>query len=242
MSMNLDSLRARLLHELQKSLNREMTADTVNQRNEQLTKGLATVERLIPKRDAILNDRSLSDDGKRDKIAALATESMSEFAHLERVVDRLEKDIDGTPIFSVKALADLVLRQLRNQEIRDGLRGLSQNERDTQFLRAAELNQEETLDAMLDSPGGPLVSPDMKRRALDARAQRLHPQAYAQYQQNLLLRDAVKAVLEHVCLCLVSMGVDPRAVAKTLGIVLHDVIEEKKRQEKQLRETPKVMA
>jgi hypothetical protein len=35
--------------------------------------------------------------------------------------------------------------------------------------------------------------------------------------------------LEHVCLCLVSMGADAKKVAQTLGITLHDVIEEQKR-------------
>lgn len=240
--MNLESLRARLHQDLQHTPNREMTAPTHNALNEQRTKVLATVERLIPKRDAIVNDRSLSDAGQRDKIAALATEFMSEFAHLERVMNRLDQDIDGTSIFTVKALADLVLRQLRNQETRDGVRGLTQNERDVHFLRSAEQDQDEVLDALIDAPGGPLVSAEMKRRALHARAERRHPQAYAQYQQNLLLRDSVKAVLEHVCLCLVSMGVDPQKIAKTLGVVLHDLLEEQKRAARTLRETPKAMA
>lgn len=230
MSMNLESLAARIYNDLlQRPLNREMARDTGIQYTEQLTKTQATTERLITSRDAIVRDRSLSPEGQRDKIAKLATEFMPEFAHLARVVDRLEKDIANTSIFAVKPLADLVLRQMRNQEIRNGLRGLNQNEQDVQFLQAAEHDQDEILDAMLDAPGAPLVSADMKRRALDARAQRLHPQAYVQHQQNVLLRDAVKALLEHVCLCLVSMGADAKKVAQTLGITLHDVIEEQKR-------------
>ncbi len=232
MSMNLESLKARIHNDLQQTPNREMTAETHNAINEQRLKVMGTIENKIPKRDAIVNDRSLSDDGKRAKIAALATDSMPEFAHLERVVDQLEKDITNTSIFTVKPLADLVLRQMRNHEIRDGVRGLNQNERDVHFLQAAEHDQEEVLDAMLDAPSGSLVSPDMKRRALDARAQRLHPQAYAQHQQNLLLRDSVKSLLEHVCLCLAAMGVDPRAIAKTLGVVLHDLIEVKNREDR----------
>lgn len=243
MRMNLESFRARLQHDLQATHNREMETDTVNQLREQQTKALATVERLIPKRDAIVNDRSLSDAGQRAKIAALATDFMPEFAHLERVEDRLGKDIANTSIFTVKPpISDAVVRQLRNQETRNGLRGLTQNEQDVQFLRAAELDQDETLDAMLDAPGGPLVTADMTRRALDARAQRLHPQAYAQHQQNVLLRDAVKGLLEHVALTLVSMGVDPQKIAKTLGVVLHDALEEQKRAAKQLRGTPKDLA
>ncbi|MBX3305647.1 MAG: hypothetical protein KF751_06270 [Nitrospira sp.] len=243
MSMNLESLLARLQNELQRPLNRAMANDTAVLYTEQQAKVVATVERLIPKRDAIVHNRSLSVDGQRDDIAKLATEFMPEFAHLERVVDRLTKDIANTSIFTVKPpISDVVVRQMRNAEQRDGLRGLTQNEQDVQFLRAAELDQDETLDAMLDAPGAPLVSADMKRRALDARAQRLHPQAYAQYQQNVLLRDAVKSVLEHVALTLVSMGVDPQKIAKTLGVVLHDVLEEQKRAAKQLRGTPKDLA
>lgn len=242
--MNPESLAARIYNDLlQKPLNREMARDTGLQYTEQLTKTQATTERLITSRDAIVRDRSLSPKGQGDKIAALATEFMSEFAHLERVVDRLEKDIVNTSIFTVKPLiSDAVVRQLRNQETRNGLRGLNQNEQDVQFLQAAEQDRDEVLDAMLDAPGAPLVSADMKRRALDARAQRLHPQAYVQHQQNVLLRDAVKALLEHVALTLVSMGVDPQKVAKTLGITLHDAIEEQKRAAKQLRETTKDVA
>ncbi len=233
MSMNLESLKARIHNDLQQTPNREMTADTHNALNEQRLKVMGTIENKIPKRDAIVRDRSLSDDGQRTKIAALATDSMPEFAHLERVVDRLDKAIAETPIFSVLSpIKDLVRRELRNGEIRDTVRGLDENERGTQFLIASQLDHDEVLDAMLDAPGGPLVSAEMKQRALNARAQRKHPVAYAQHQQNLLLRDAVKALLEHVALCLAAMGVDPRAIAKTLGIELRDLIEEKNREDR----------
>lgn len=241
--INPETIIARIDNELGQVPKRDMAEETRQQLTEVRTKVQANMVRLKDRRQAKQDDRSLSPEGQRVAIATVANEAIGDYVGVGKLNERLETDLENTTLFSVKSpISDLIVRQLRNQEIRNGVRGLNQNEQDVQFLQAAEHDQDEILDAMVDAPGAPLVSAEMKRRALDARAQRLHPQAYVQHQQNVMLRDHVKALLEHVALCLVSMGADAKKVAKELGITLYDVIEEQTRAAKTLRETMKNMA
>lgn len=227
---NAESIIARIDNELGQRPRPEWTEDTRDQVNRIRTKTQSSMVRLKDKRQAIQDNRSLSPKGQSDDIAKLANESVGDYTSMGKQVERWSDEIADTPLFSVTSpITDPIVRQLRGQEIRDGLRGLDENENNARFLVAAEQDHDEVLDAMLTSPTGPLVSADVKRRALDARARRLNPKGYAQWEQTTLLRDEVKALLEHVALCLVSMGADPEKVAKELGIVLHDLIEEQGR-------------
>lgn len=235
---NAESIIARIDMELGQPTKRDMTTDTHNQLNEVRVKTRANMVRLRDKRQAKQDDRSLSPEGQRAAIAALANDSIGDYVSVGKLKERLETELTDTTLFSVKSpITDPIVRQLRGQEIRDGLRGLDENERNTQFNLAAQQDHDEVLDAMLSSPTGPLVSQKDKDRVLDVRAQRLNHKGYAQWKQTGLLRNEVKALLEHVALCLVSMGADPEKVAKELGIVLHDMIEEQKRAKKNFQET-----
>jgi hypothetical protein len=69
---------------------------------------------------------------------------------------------------------------------------------------------------MLDAPDGMLVSPNVKRRVLDARAKRLHPEAYAQWEQDMLYREHVNSLRKHCAMCLISMGADSDKVAQVV--------------------------
>jgi hypothetical protein len=241
--LNPESVIASIDTELRAGIpNRNMTAPTWEELNGVRVKTRANMERLKTKRQAIQDDRSLSPEGQRAKIAALANDAIGDYASTARMRERLATDTATPAMFMVKSpISDPVVRQLRNQESRDSVRGLNQNERDVQFLEAAERDHDELLDAMLDAPGGPLVSADMKRRALDARARRRQPEAYANWEQAVLLRDELTALLERIALCLVSMGADPQRVAKDLGVVLHDLIEEQKRAATRLQDTAKLL-
>lgn len=206
------------------------TEDTRKDVTDVRVKTQRNLVRLKDKRQAIQDNRSLSPQGQRDNIATLANDAIGDYVSVGKQVERWDTELTDTSLFSVKSpITDPVVRQLRDQEIRDGLRGLDENERNAQFIVAAERDHDEVLDAMLTSPTGPLVSADVKRRALDARARRLNPKGYANWEQTTLLRDEVKALLEHVALCLVSMGADAEKVGKELGIVLHDLVEEQRR-------------
>lgn len=227
---NAESIIARIDNELGQRPRPEWTEDTRKDLIDVRMKTKRNLVRLKDKRQAIQDNRSLSPQGQRDEIAKLANESVGDHTSMSKQVERWSDEIADTPLFSVKSpITDPVVRQLRGQEIRDGLRGLDENERNAQFILAAERDLDEVLDSMLTSPTGPLVNPDVKRRALDTRARRLNPKGYANWEQTILLRDEVKALLEHVALCLVSMGADAVKVGKELGVVIHDLVEEQKR-------------
>lgn len=74
---------------------------------------------------------------------------------------------------------------------------------------------------MLDAPGTPLVTAEQKRGVLEARAKRRQPAAYAQWQQDTLLRAHLNALREHVVLCLISMGGDVKKITQALGSTPH---------------------
>jgi hypothetical protein len=113
-----------------------------------------------------------------------------------------------------------IRRELRNGEIRSLLVGQNQAERDRQFLLAAEQDRDEVLDAMLDSPMGPMVSEEMKQRALDARAKRQQPNDYAGFQQNTLRLDYARVLQELIGRRLYSIGVDAAKIKTVLGVTV----------------------
>lgn len=117
-------------------------------------------------------------------------------------------------------IKDELRRELRNAEIRHFLAGQNQPERDRHFLLAAEQDREEILDAMLTGPLGPIVSEEMKHRALDARAQRQHPNDYAGFQQNTLLLDFIHMLQQLIGRRLYGIGVDASKIKDVLGVTV----------------------
>ena len=221
---NPKTIRSRIHSEITQPTRRDMATATLNDRNALWHKTDVVTEILDTKYQGIFTNRSLSSAGQQTAIGNLATEFIPEFAFLERVVAGLDKELANTTLFTVKpVITDPVLRHLRNSELREGLYGLSSNQRDAKFFQAAEQVQDEVLDAMLDAPGGMLVGPDTKRRALDARAERLHPEAFAQWKQDTLYRELVNGLRDHCALCLVSMGADPKKVEQVLGAASNQV-------------------
>ncbi len=200
--------------------NRELTTPTLNDVNGMANKTRIVTEILHENSEKIKVDHRLSNAGQQTKIGALATDMLPEYAFLKHSIDVMKTKLANidAQLFSVKpVVTDPVLRQLRNAEVRDGLRGLDANDRNTQFLRAAEQDLNETLDSMLDSPTGPLVSADAKRRGLDERGKRLKPELYAQRRQDQLFLDSVTELRELCVSCLISMGADPVKVEQVLG-------------------------
>ena len=221
---NPKTIRSRIHSEITQPTRRDLATATLNDRNALWHKTDVVTEILDTKYQGIFTNRSLSSAGQQTAIGNLATEFIPEFAFLERVVAGLDKELANTTLFTVKpVITDPVLRHLRNSELREGLYGLSSNQRDAKFFQAAEQGQDEVLDAMLDAPGGMLVGPDTKRRALDARAARRHPEAFAQWKQDTLYRELVNGLRDHCALCLVSMGADPKKVEQVLGAASNQV-------------------
>jgi hypothetical protein len=73
------------------------------------------------------------------------------------------------------------------------------------------------LHAMLTAPGGPLVSEEVKTRALTERAKQLKPEAYDQYKQNTVLVEYLRSLRDHTALWVRGLGVPPMQVHDVLG-------------------------
>lgn len=172
----------------------------------------------------ILSNEHLNPAGKTAAIRDLGTTFLSNLAWLKTAATRLEGEDRGfrTRLYVVRSpIKDNdIRREQRNGEIRSLLVGLNQAERDKQFLLAAEQDRDEVLDAMLDSPLGPMVSEEMRQRALDARAKRQQPNDYAAFQQNTLLLDYVHMLQDLIGRRLYSIGVDAAKIKDVLGVTV----------------------
>lgn len=171
----------------------------------------------------ILSNEHLNPAGKTAAIRDLGMEFLPTLAWLKTAATRIEGEDQGfrKRLYAVKSpIKDDLRREQRNREIRSLLIGQNQAERDKQFLLAAEQDRDEVLDALLDSPMGPMVSEEMEQRALDARAKRQQPNDYAGFQQNTLLLEYVHMLQDLLGRRLYSIGVDAAKIKDVLGVTV----------------------
>lgn len=170
-----------------------------------------------------LRNEHLNQAGKMASIAEKGTKFLSTVAWLKARATKREAEDQGfrTRLYAVTSpIKDEWRRELRNGEIRRFLARLNQAERDRHFLLASQEDRDEMLDAMLDSPMGPMVSEEMKQRALDARAQRVHGNDYLGFQQNTLLLDFIHMLQELIGRRLYAIGVDASKIKDILGVTV----------------------
>lgn len=172
----------------------------------------------------ILSNEHLNPAGKTAAIRDLGMKFLPTLAWLKTAATRLEGEDKGfrTRLYAVKSpIKDNdIRREQRNGEIRGLLVGQNQAERDKEFLLAAEQDRDEVLDALLDSPMGPMVSEEMRQRALDARAKRQQPNDYAGFQQNTLLLEYVHMLQDLIGRRLYGIGVDAAKIKDVLGVTV----------------------
>jgi hypothetical protein len=235
MALNTVSLRNSLSGYLQLFANRrDVSTQNLNHHGDMVRKVDGVVEEVGTKEQNIINNRTLSDEGKATQVAALATATASKLKFLERVVFSLEDDRRQTEatLFVVKPPAHLgsdpLLQYLYGKEIRDRYQSLSPQERDVTFLKASEaeldpadaqaqVNREAVLWAFQQTPAGPMVSEDVMRRALDERAIRLNPETWLRLQQVRMLHESLNGLRETVAEWLKGLGADPKKVLEELG-------------------------
>ncbi len=199
-----------------------MKTDVFNRKAELLRPVLEKVERFEATENKTLADRYTSDEGKRVKLTEEASKTLAEFKgfaskiqDVEELLGRLRTRLfvverpKGTEIF---ALGQLHLEQ----EIRAHYDSLTPSELDTEFLKASEQDRDQTLLAFLDAPWGPMVSEDIKKRALDTRAKRVFPKEYETFQQNEELLEILNMVRNSLAMWLRGLGVKPEVVDATL--------------------------
>lgn len=219
MSLSAQTLIVNLRNELG-HIGSDWAPTTIETRNDWLTRLISELTDYDADELKILRNEHLNQTGKMAGIAALATTLLETLAWLKTAVTKREDEDTRlrTFLYTVTPpIKDDLRRELRNGEIRRTVAGQSQPERDKQFLLAAQEDKDEVLTAMLDNPLGPMVSDDMKRRALEARAQRLHPNDYAGFQQNTLLLNYVHMLQELIGRRLYAIGVDAAKIKTGLG-------------------------
>jgi hypothetical protein len=211
-------------NDLMRPYRQKLDTPLLNQESEVRLKVKERVEAFGLKEDAILANRTLSNEGKQTALAKLVNDSLESLAFVGRVVSDLESDARGrrATLFTVKPPpswgSDASLQYQRGKETRDQLRGLSQPERDSRFVQAAEADHEATLWSVLDAPDAqPMVTEEIKVRALEERAKRREPQAFRRLQQLEVLREELAGLRDHVVLWLRQLGGDQRKIFDALG-------------------------
>lgn len=233
MPLNTSSVRSSLTGYVQiMATRRDVSSHTLNENNEAIRKTDAVVEGVAVKEQAILANRTLSNEGKATQVAALATETAQKLAFLERMVRQFADDIRATSgnLYTVKpppaAGTDPLLQYLYGKEIRDRYQSLSPQERDLALFKASEAdgstadaqaNRDAVLWAFQQTPGGPMITPDVMRRALEERAQRLNPQTYARLQDITHLHDSLSAMRDSLVNWLRGLGGDQKKIFDELG-------------------------
>lgn len=211
------------LHSQRGEIGKDWSTESLNTRVGWLNKLIAQLEQYDADELNIRSNEHLNPAGKMSAIRERGAKLLSTVDWLKNLVTKHEGEDQGfrTRLYAVKSpIKDDLRRELRNGDIRRLLVGQNQAERDTQFLLAADQDRDEVLDAMLDSPMGPMVSEEIEQRALDTRAKRQQPNDYAAFQQNTLLLEYVHMLQDLIGRRLYSIGVDAAKIKNVLGVIV----------------------
>jgi hypothetical protein len=219
--INTATLQTLIRHHQEQPIQRGFDDDGLERRNIALKKLQEGVSAVAAEEDAILKDRTLSDEGKGRKRATLAGRVVGNFAWLGQMLVqadqakmRLQEVLYG-PI-TEQSKRDAVVQQLRDQEVRQDVRGLDINQRNAHFLTALESDQLEVVRAMLDAPTGPMISPDVLERGKTAYATRTAPETFEQLGFVEHLREHLGALSESTAQWLRHLGASPEAIQKAV--------------------------
>jgi hypothetical protein len=226
MALNTVSLRSSLSGYLQLFANRrDVSTENLNRHNDMVRKVDAVVEEVATKQQAIVANRTLSDEGKATQLATLATATASKLGFLERVVSSLEDDRRQTEatLFTIKAPVrfgtDAQVQYANGLEIRREYKGLSQNKRDAAFVIATQGGgdaDDAILWALQQAPV-PMVTKEIMKRALDERARRLNPETWTRLQQVTMLHESLAGLRDSLVDWLNGLGGDPKKIFDELG-------------------------
>lgn len=177
-------------------------------RHESLTSAIGA---LISEHERITKDPHLTEAGKRDQLAKVATKTANDLAvrgldsaagETGTVKTRLEKLL-FTP---QDPQGDPMMNYLREREIRDMFRGKPQQDIDAAYVQALKRGDEETRRALFNPPGGPLVTPDIRIRVEHEHAKTTNPMEYQKLESVTVLQTVFSALADHTAQALKSMG------------------------------------
>lgn len=207
--------------QLKRPLQSSVRSETYNTVNQWILKLLEKLRAHEKTENQILANKSLSPQGKTDKLRELATnETLPALKWLVNVLDELtKKDARFRQEFFVVDLnvPDAMLRFWILHEIRQReFEGMDQGARDSRFVEAALKNDVPILAAMLDYQGAPLVTQEVQERGLLSRAETTQPERYQAYQQNTLLIEWAEMARDWVARWLLELGVNTEDLDRTL--------------------------
>lgn len=181
---------------------------------------LEKVNTYAVKIQAIRNDKSLTLQGQQAQFAALAPQVVKDVGRV--VADPLH-EVDAAitrlnhlmfdPI-TTKPKGDVVVNFLRGQELRQSI---PKTEAGKAFLMALSADDLETARALLDAPGAPWISEEIRRRGEEEYAKRTNPKALAQRESLRSFQDYLESLAEHVRSWFLALGASPESVQAVLG-------------------------
>jgi hypothetical protein len=189
------------------------------------------------KEDGIDANPRLSQDGKVEAKAELAEKTIPQLAFLARVITQQEevRHTEKQAMYRIPVPAaagtDPSLQYQYGREIRDLRRDMDQQARDAQFLKdcewsaadededpdVARAHRDARLWAILQTPGGPQISPEVLRRGLEERGRRLHPETFITWQQASLLIDNLGGLRDAIVGWLRGLGANQQTVFGALA-------------------------
>lgn len=128
------------------------------------------IEDLLRAKPEILNDRDLSDEGRRKKLAALADSKSAKLDELRpRVNDAMEKarEMEASLTFAAAPVSNQAAGAIRETEIRSWFRDLSESKRLSALRRATDENDFETLRAVYSGPPAMALIPANLRATIE---------------------------------------------------------------------------
>ena len=180
------------------------------------------VEELQVAEQGILRDRTTSDEGKMNALAVLVEKSVEKFRSLGKQIEQASTSlreherqlfgglIDPPQETEIKHLT----REIRASEIRAAHEG---DTYDAVFVQALEQGNLEVARALLDAPGGSLVSAEVLERGKVAYAQRTNKALYEKWQSVERRREHLQGIANFIAQVLRRMGAGPENVAAALG-------------------------
>ncbi len=239
MGNSITILKASLSNYLQSYLNpkRPVTTENINLHATTVHRVGEELDAVAVLENAIEASKFSSEEGKVADRIKLANESAIRFAFLEKIL-RAQEEIHRDSKRTMYAIAappaagkDPILQFQFGKEIRDRFRNHDQQARNTQLLNCCEwhptdedvdpdldrANKNAVLWSIMQTPGGPQISPEVLRRGLEERGRRLHPDVFMAWQQAGLLIDNLGDLRNAIVAWLRGRGADQTHVFKILG-------------------------
>jgi hypothetical protein len=196
--------------------------ETLTRKNELTAKLLAVLEAHQSVEHNINANESLSQAGKLEALAKLGNETTAPalkwtknvIKEMQEKHQRYESQFNKID----SGIKDASERLPIYTYLWNKFDPMDQSARVTQFLQAAEQDQVVVMAAMLEHPLGPMINQEVRERGLTARARRLFPRDYENFEQNQILLEFLVTFRDWIARWLnQEVGVDIAVLRTNLG-------------------------